>query len=162
MAIGSQRTDRASGTLEPVAPSLVVRVVMRPLTKILNPLVRKLAGRRHFRMAAQVWHTGRRSGRLYMTPAGVRRRDDVFIIPLTFGNQSDWSRNVRAAGGCSIRLDGQNYSATDPEFLGRREAGPLIRAAFSPLERATFTMLGIRQFLRLRVDPVGLPRPDAP
>ena len=52
-------------------------------------------------------------------------------------------------------LDGRDYHATEPEFLGRREAGPLIRAAFGPLERATFTMLGIRQFLRLRIVPVG-------
>jgi hypothetical protein len=51
------------GALEPVAPSLVVRIVMRPMTRVLNPLIRKLAGRRHFRMAAQIRHVGRRSGR---------------------------------------------------------------------------------------------------
>jgi hypothetical protein len=77
------------------------------------------AGRRHFRMAAQIWHVGRRSGRLYMTPAGARMAEGVVAIPLTFGNESDWSRNVRAASGCFIRLDGQDYRATRPEFFGR-------------------------------------------
>lgn len=143
----------APGALPPVAPSLLVRTVMRPMTKMLNPLIRKLAGRRHFRMAAQIRHTGRRSGRPYTTSAGARRSGDQVVIPLTFGNQSDWSRNVRAAGGCSIRLEGQDYTATRPEFLGWQEAEPLIRSAFSPLERVSFRILGIRQFMRLHVVP---------
>lgn len=141
------------GTLEPVAPSLVVKIVMRPMTKMLNPLIRKLAGRPHFRMAAQIRHVGRRSGRRYMTPVGARRSGDIVVIPLTFGNRSDWSQNVRAAGGCSLRLNGRDYDATGPEFLSPQEARPLVRAAFSPLERASFRMLGIRQFMRLHIVP---------
>ena len=156
MSTDPQRMTRpAAIALDPVPPALIVKIAMRPLTKLLNPLIRKLAGRRHFRMAAQIWHVGRRSGRLYMTPAGARMAAGVVVIPLTFGNESDWSRNVRAAGGCSIRLDGQDYRATLPEFLGRREADALIRAAFSPIERASFRLLGIKQFLRLQAAPVG-------
>jgi deazaflavin-dependent oxidoreductase (nitroreductase family) len=143
----------SADALEPVPPSLVVKLVMRPMTKMLNPLIRKMAGRRHFRMAAQIRHVGRRSGRPYMTSAGARLSGDVVVIPLTFGNQSDWSRNVRAAGGCSIRLEGRDYTATRPEFLTGPEAAPLIRSAFRPLERASFRMLGIRQFMRLHVVP---------
>jgi deazaflavin-dependent oxidoreductase (nitroreductase family) len=153
MSANPERAVVTPGALEPVAPSLVVKIVMRPMTKVLNPLIRKLAGRRHFRMAAQIRHIGRRSGRPYMTPAGARLSGDVAVIPLTFGNKSDWSRNVRAAGGCSIRLEGRDYIATRPEFVSWPEAEPLIRAAFSSLERASFRMLGIRQFLRLHVAP---------
>lgn len=46
------------GTLEPLGPSLIVKIVMRPMTKMLNPLIVKLAGRRHFAMAAQIRHVG--------------------------------------------------------------------------------------------------------
>jgi deazaflavin-dependent oxidoreductase (nitroreductase family) len=144
--------------LDPVAPSLLVKVVMRPMTTVLNPLIRRLAGRRHFRMAAQIRHVGRRSGRSYMTPAGARLAGEMIVIPLTFGNQSDWSRNVRAAAGCSIRLQGRDYDATQPAFLDRQEAEPLVKAAFSPLERAGFRMLGIRQFMRLQAAPAGASR----
>jgi len=133
-----------------VRPSRLVAVVMGPLTKVLNPLMRKLAGRRHVMMAAQIRHVGRRSGRPYVTPAGARLTGDTFVIPLTFGNTSDWSRNVRAAGGCEIRLDGTDYRAVQPELADRDQAAPLIRAAFGPVERTMFRMLGIRQYLLLR------------
>jgi hypothetical protein len=72
---------------------------------------------------------------------------------LTFGNRSDWSQNVRAAGGCSLRLNGRDYDATRPELLSLQEAQPPVRTAFSPLERASFGMLGIRQVMRLHVVP---------
>jgi deazaflavin-dependent oxidoreductase (nitroreductase family) len=133
-----------------VRPSWLVAKVMSPLTKVLNPVMRKLAGRRHMRMAAEIRHVGRRSGRPYVTPAGARLTGDTFVIPLTFGNQSDWSRNVRAAGGCTIRLEGTEYRAVQPELADRDQAAPVVRAAFGPVERAMFRMLGIRQYLLLR------------
>ena len=133
-----------------VRPSWLVAVVMSPLTTGLNPVMRKLAGRRHMRMAAEIRHVGRRSGRPYVTPAGARLTGDTFVIPLTFGNQSDWSRNVRAAGGCTIRLEGTEYRAVQPELADRDQAAPVVRAAFGPVERAMFRMLGIRQYLLLR------------
>ena len=135
---------------EPVRPALLVRVVMGPLTRLLNPVIVKRAGRPGFRMAAQVRHVGRRSGRPYVTPVSARRSGDVILIPLTFGNQSDWVRNIVASGRCSVRLDGQDYEATEPRFLSRDQAGELLRPMFSPAERASFHVLGIRQFLRLR------------
>ena len=71
-----------------------------------------------------------------MTPAGARLSGNAVVIPLTFGNQSDWARNVRAAGGCSLRVNGCDYDATQPQFLNPEEAKQLVRSAFSPLERA--------------------------
>ena len=139
------------GTLEPVGPSLIVKIVMRPMTKMLNPLVVRLAGRRRFRMAAQIRHVGRRSGRTYTTPVSARRSGDMILIALTFGNQSDWSRNVRSAGRSSIRIEGADYDITQPQIMSRQEAKPLVEAAFSPMERAGFRMLGIKQVMSLRV-----------
>ena len=141
------------GAPAPVPPSRLVKVAMRPMTVVLNPLVGKLAGGRHFPMAAQLHHVGRRSGRAYVTSVGARVSGDVAVIPLTFGNQSDWVKNVRAAGGCSIRADGQDYRATKPELLDRDAAGPVLVPVFGPVLRASFRLLGIKQYLRLRVAP---------
>lgn len=77
------------GMLEPVVPSPIVKIVMRPMTQMLSPLILKLAGRRHFRMAAQIRHVGRRSGRAYTTPVSGRRSGDIVLLAPTFGNQSD-------------------------------------------------------------------------
>jgi len=128
----------------PVAPSPFVRTVIRPMTKVLNPLIVKLAGRRHFGMAAQIQHVGRRSGKVYVTPATAHIHGDVILIALTFGNQSD---------GATIGISGRAYHATDPQFLSREEAGPLLKATFSALQRAGMRMLGVRQFMRLHAVP---------
>lgn len=143
----------SSGAIEPVGPSAMVRIVMQPMTKALNPIILKLAGRRHFRMAAQIRHVGRRSGRTYTTPVSARRTGDSVLIALTFGNQSDWVRNVRSAGGGSIRIEGADMDVTQPRFASREEARPLVRAAFGPMERAGFRMLGIKQVMILRAAP---------
>jgi hypothetical protein len=55
--------------LAPVSPAPFVRTVIGPMTRVLNPLIVKFAGRRHFFMAAQIQHVGRRSGKVYVTPA---------------------------------------------------------------------------------------------
>jgi deazaflavin-dependent oxidoreductase (nitroreductase family) len=134
--------------LAPVAPAAIVRVLVRPLTKILNPLLIKLAGRRFFPLA-QIHHLGRRSGKAYVTPTSAHRHGDVLLIALTFGNQSDWSRNVQAAGGCTIWLGGRTYRATSPEIVTWADDRALIASAFNPVLRAAFRLLGIRQFMRL-------------
>jgi deazaflavin-dependent oxidoreductase (nitroreductase family) len=121
------------------------------MTKMLNPLIVKLAGRRHFAMVAQIRHVGRRSGRTYTTPVSARRSGDMVVIALTFGNQSDWSRNVRAAGGASIRIEGEDYDVTRPQVMTRQKAKPLMQAAFSPANRFGFRMLGIKQVMTLQV-----------
>jgi len=120
------------------------------MTRMLNPAIVKLAGRRHIRFAAQIRHTGRRSGRQYVTPASTRLAGDTFIVPLTFRNQSDWSRNVRAAGSCEIRLSGTDYRAVRPELADGEQARDVIRTAFSPVERAMFRVFGIRQYMLLQ------------
>jgi len=141
----------------PVPPSIMVRTVMRPMTKALNPVIVTLAGKRHFAMAAQIRHRGRRSGKPYVTPVTARMVGDSIWIALTFGNQSDWSRNVRAAGECTIRIGGRDFHADTPRFINRADAAPALRTAFKPAERAMFRILGIKQFLRLQARAVTHP-----
>jgi deazaflavin-dependent oxidoreductase (nitroreductase family) len=131
-----------------VGPTLLVRLVMTPLTKILNPVVGTLAGRRHVPMA-RLHHIGRRTGRSYRTTVGARVRGDVILIPLTFGNQSDWARNVYAAGQCSVHVNGYTIRAEHPRFLAVADVAPLVHAMFNPVERVVFKALGIKQFIRL-------------
>ena len=57
---------------------------------------------------------------------------------------------MRAAGGCTIRLNGIDYRAARPRFVDRDQAMQAGRPAFNRVERITFRALGIRQFLLLQ------------
>lgn len=152
MSATHQPHPRTAGrAIAPVGPALIVRLLLGPTSRMLNPLVGKLAGRRHFPMAAQIHHVGRRSGNRYMTSVGARVGGDIVLIPLTFGNRSDWARNVYATGTCSVRLNGRDYHAVRPQFLGAADAAPLVRTAFNPVERFAFRVLGVKQFMRLQL-----------
>jgi deazaflavin-dependent oxidoreductase (nitroreductase family) len=142
--------------VRPVGPSWVARHLLGPMTKKLNPLIVRRAGRAGFGMAAQVRHVGRRSGRTYVTPVTVRYDGDAVVIGLTFGNQSDWARNVLAAGGASMLIDGREYQATSPQLMDLADAEPFVRSTYTAFERFILRhVLGIRQFMRLTIAPAG-------
>ncbi|WP_375481919.1 nitroreductase family deazaflavin-dependent oxidoreductase [uncultured Mycobacterium sp.] len=142
-----------STVVDPIGPSLIVRLVVSPLSKLLNPAVAKLAGRRFFAMVAAIHHVGRRSGKSYVTPVNARVNGDTAVVPLTFGNQSDWVRNVYAARYCWIRVSGKYHHAVRPQLVNWADAKPLVRAMFNPLQRMALRSLGIKQFMRLDITP---------
>jgi len=123
---------------------------LRVGTRLLNPLMLSLAGSRRS-MFAVIHHRGRRSGRSYATPLGARPTADGFVIPLTFGQQADWFRNVQAAGGCMIRWKGADYPVIEPEVVDWATA----RSAFYPVERVLVPLIGIEHFVRLRHAPAS-------
>src|SRR5215831_15260228 len=63
---------------------------------------------------AIVTHTGRRSGRTYRTPVNVFRDGERYLFALTYGAESDWVRNVLAAGRCQIRTRRANVELVAP------------------------------------------------
>ncbi|HWS91687.1 MAG TPA: hypothetical protein VN306_04055 [Mycobacterium sp.] len=69
--------------------------------------------------------------------------------PLSFGNVSDWARNVRAAGQCVVQLGGKSYHATQPQFVDAADANPVVRQSFNAINRLGFRLFGIRQYLIL-------------
>jgi deazaflavin-dependent oxidoreductase (nitroreductase family) len=133
--------------LQPVRPSWLVRHIMQPLTKALNPVSVRMAGRPGFRVAGRIHHVGRRSGTRYVTPIGARIIDGNVLIPLTFGNQSDWVRNLRDAGGATVEVRRRSYEIGAPNFLNWPEARQTVSSTF-PWARVAFKILGIKQFIQ--------------
>jgi deazaflavin-dependent oxidoreductase (nitroreductase family) len=115
-------------------------------TRYLNPLMLSLAGSRRLPMLAVVHHRGRRSGRSYTTPTAARPTVDGFVVPLTFGERTDWFRNVQAAGGCTIRWKGIDYPVIEPVVVDWET----VQSSFSPVERVMVPLIGIEQFVWLR------------
>lgn len=62
-------------------------------------------------------HVGRKSGKVYRTPVNVFRASNGFIIALTYSSQSEWVKNVLAAGGCELRTSGKRYQLSSPHVV---------------------------------------------
>jgi deazaflavin-dependent oxidoreductase (nitroreductase family) len=62
-------------------------------------------------------HVGRNSGRVYRTPINVFRASNGFIIALTYSSQSEWVKNVLAAGGCELKTRGKEYQLSSPNIV---------------------------------------------
>jgi deazaflavin-dependent oxidoreductase (nitroreductase family) len=137
---------RTASTINRAAHAL-----LRLGTRHLNPLMLSLAGSRRLPMLAVIHHQGRRSGRSYTTPVAARSTADGFVIPLTFGEQADWFRNVQAAGGCMVRWKGMDYPVIEPEVVDF----PTVRASFYLAERILVPIIGIEHFVRLRHAPAS-------
>jgi deazaflavin-dependent oxidoreductase (nitroreductase family) len=63
---------------------------------------------------AVVVHRGRKSGKTFRTPLWAFRRQDGFVIALTYGAEADWVRNVISAGGCELETRRRRYQVGDP------------------------------------------------
>jgi deazaflavin-dependent oxidoreductase (nitroreductase family) len=62
-------------------------------------------------------HVGRKSGKVYRTPVDVFRASNSFIIALTYSSQSEWVKNVLAAGGCELKTRGKQYRLSAPKVV---------------------------------------------
>ena len=114
-----------------------------------NQLAVKVAGSRFFPLWAAVEHRGRRSGRTYTTPVAIAASTaDAIYIGLPWGPSTDWVRNLRAAGGGTVRWKGVAYAVTDPAVVTSAE--PL--AVAKTLQRLVLPRMGLEHFLRLHLD----------
>ena len=123
------------------------RRVVRFVARFVNPVVIRIAGRRWMPILGILHHRGRRSGRAYATPLGMRPLGDTFVMPRTFGEDAAWYRNVLVAGGCTVTYRGADYTLVEPEVIDYAAAAP----AFPRYERLQFRLAGIHEYLRLRV-----------
>ncbi len=128
------------------------RRVVRFAARFVNPLVLLIAGRRWMPIVGILRHRGRRSGREYATPIGMRPLGDGFVIPRTFSDNAAWYQNVKAAGEGRITYLGRDYRVVEPEVVDYATARP----AFPRYERAQFRLIGINEYLRLRAVPVDI------
>ncbi len=154
----STHHGRATAVLLPRPGSNAVRFgprtrrVVRAIARMVNPLVLRIAGRRHMPVLGIVHHRGRKTGREYATPLGVRPADGGgFVIPLTFSDASHWYQNIRAAGGGVVTYQGADHAVARPVVVDRTVAGP----AYPRYERLALRLIGINEFVWLPARPVS-------
>jgi deazaflavin-dependent oxidoreductase (nitroreductase family) len=85
---------------------------------------------------AVVHHVGRRSGRRYHTPVVAFRTATNFVIPMTYGRDVDWARNLLAARGGEIMQIGRTYPLHNPRIVGSVAAYPHLPPGVRTVLRA--------------------------
>ena len=113
--------------------------------RALNPAMMKLAGRRYW-YAAAIRHRGRRSGKEYATPVVAEPVEGGFVIPLPYGDEVDWLKNVLRAGRATIEAKGVTHTVAEPEVIDAEAVFPL----FEPRRRSTWRLSGTERFLRVK------------
>ena len=126
-------------------PAPFQRLIRASNKHLLNPLMLRLAGSRYW-YASVIEHTGRRSGRSYRTPIVADSVDDGFIVPLPYGTDVDWVRNILNAKRATVIHKGRTYQVRAPEIIAATQALPLL----PPARRRTFERVSIEHFLRVR------------
>jgi deazaflavin-dependent oxidoreductase (nitroreductase family) len=103
--------------------------------KYTNRLVTPLAGR--LPMWSAVEHVGRRSGTTYRTPVTAFPTSDGVTVLLPYGTDTDWVRNLRAAGGGDVQMVGRTFGVTDPRVVPLAEADAAAKAPWRRVLRAS-------------------------
>ena len=98
----------------PGMPMLFPVWVDRLQMKYMNPVVRRIA--RFLPTFAVINHRGRTSGRSYATPVQAYRKGNVLAILLGHG-QTDWVKNVLAAGEADVQRTKQDLHLTNPRIV---------------------------------------------
>ena len=88
---------------------------LRPMHRGVNLVALRVAGRTG--SLANLEHVGRRSGTVRHTPVRAFRRGDIVAIGANFGAESDWVKNVVAAGRCSMKISGRVLAFTEPRLV---------------------------------------------
>ena len=130
---------------------LIVRKDVRQFSKyVLNPFALWVAARRPMYYGI-IRHVGRRSGQIYTTPVVPKLTPDGVIIPLPYGPETDWCRNVISAGNAMLTLNGTEFALSSPEIVGAEVAAPLVPAATARV----WQWIGIDKYLRLKLRQVA-------
>ena len=96
-----------------------------------------------------VVHRGRKSGKEYRTPVNVfPRPGGRYVLALTYRPDTDWVKNVIAAGGCELLTRGKHLELTAPRLFHDEARGEIRGVA-----RIILGRLHVYDFLELRTVP---------
>lgn len=122
--------DRTPPTTRSVAPRWLPAVNRRLTNRVQGTWAP------HLPPWAMILHVGRNSGRPYETPVLALRHKSsdgtTVCVALPYGSQTDWVRNVFAAGGCRMRRRGALVDLAGPRIV-TNSADPGLPRALRPI-----------------------------
>src|SRR4030081_2451347 len=131
-----------------LAPILLIRFRKRWVAGFNLAITNRITSRFAARLPGFgiLTHVRRKSGRVYRTPVNVFRAPDGFLIALTYGRDSEWVRNVLAAGGCQLETRGVRYQLSAPTIVHDP-----TRRRFPLVVRMILGVIGANDFLQLSI-----------
>lgn len=102
-----------------------------PLRSLSNRIFLTISGK-WLRAYSIVRHVGRTSGRQYRNrnPVSAYPLGDGFVIAVLYGAESNWVRNVMAAGGFTLQTKGRDYQLERPGIITPAQALSAYPALF--------------------------------
>lgn len=105
-----------------------------PLPRWLSRINKRLLNPREIERGERpvLSHVGRTSGRVHRTPLQARAVDGGYLFNLLYGPESDWVKNVLAAGGAELAVDGEVVKLRNPRVV---DSATAARALGEPTRR---------------------------
>lgn len=122
----------------------VVNTVRRMNRSLTNPRVMRTAGSAGTQTSV-IEHVGRRSGQTYETPVDIIETATRLLIALPYGANTDWLRNVLAAGTATVVSKGERIAVQRPAVVATADVEELIPAR----TLRTLRLFGVSQCLSL-------------
>lgn len=113
-----------------------------------NPWMLRYAGH-GWSYAARLEHRGRKSGALHATPLWVEPVAGGFLIPMPYGRNVDWARNLLHADAGVLQDHDVRYPVGNPRIVPTNTVEPELPR----LIRLVAHLYGIRDFVRVDVLP---------
>jgi deazaflavin-dependent oxidoreductase (nitroreductase family) len=117
--------------------------VARVNRRVFNPMELRRGKRPVLR------HTGRSSGKTYRTPLDAHPVAGGYIFILMYGSDSDWVRNILAAGAATLEKDGEVFELVSPRLISKEDAWQLLAAQTKEPPR----FLRVTEYLQMDVRP---------
>jgi deazaflavin-dependent oxidoreductase (nitroreductase family) len=129
-----------------LAPILLIRFRKRWVAAFNLIVTNRITSRFAARLSGFgiLTHVGRKSGKVYRTPVNIFRAPEGFLIALTYGRESEWVRNVIAAGACQLETRGVKYQLSAPTIVH----DPTRRRFPIPV-RIVLRLIGTDDFMQL-------------
>ncbi|HXO32508.1 MAG TPA: nitroreductase family deazaflavin-dependent oxidoreductase [Candidatus Acidoferrales bacterium] len=131
-----------------LAPILLIRFRKRWVAAFNRAVTNRITSRFAARLRGFgiLTHVGRMSGTLYQTPVNVFQAPAGFLIALTYGRESEWVKNVLAAGVSKLETRGVVYQLSAPTIV----YDP-TRQRFPLFVRMVLRLTGASDFMQLSI-----------
>jgi deazaflavin-dependent oxidoreductase (nitroreductase family) len=139
--------DRGLSFILRTRPERGLRVARRLFGHSLNPIVLWVTSRFHIDRPV-VYHTGRKSGRQYVTPLCVSPTAAGYIVPVAFGPDADWLANLRATPRTRLTYGG----VTHPVIAEVIDASEAVRLAGGKPACRCWEEYRVEEFVLLRAE----------